>query len=324
MSQETLHAGRVDLAVSLVVFCTSSPTDTIMRLDVRCLRRRQQQLLCFSLIFIVSVVVYISFGSVLASWATRSLVPVPVAPSHPTQTSPLEGNVEKNSQILLVSAFFPLSKSKHSIAQYSAWLSQFLARITTPIYFYCPPSLEETIMSIRGDLPIIIDTRFETAFDIPPLQGRKDDYEKMWEKDREKDHHNPELYAIWAAKPYLLANALEQLYTGETSGETLTAQQDREKLGFTQGSIEEDIAYAFWTDAGSFRQTHTYVEWPSRKRLDEVWSEGADAGSGDLKQNDLVFFPAQRLPEMSMSLWIESFGPVDNDVSEGAFNSVRA
>ena len=294
-----------------------------MRLNASCMRRRQQQLICFLVFFVVSVTVYLSFGSLLASWATHSIVPVAITPSRPAQTTSTHEVARKNAKIVLVSAFFPLSKSKHSIAQYSAWLSQFLARITTPVYFYCPPSLVDTILSIRGDLPIVLDTSFESAFDIPPLRGRKDDFEKMWEKDREKDHHNPELYAIWAAKPYLLANALEQLYPEVPSGGTLTAKIDREKLGFVQGTIEDDIAYAFWTDAGSFRQTHTYVEWPSLERLDEVWREGEDAGSGNFERKDLIFFPTQRLPEASMSLWIESFGPVDNDVSEGEYLRFR-
>lgn len=289
-----------------------------MRLNVGCLPRRPQQVLCFLFVLVMSITVYISFGSLLASWATHSLVPVAIAPSRPAQSSTSHDVSRKNANILLVSAFFPLSKSKHSIAQYSAWLSQFLARITTPVYFYCPPSLAETIMSIRGDLPIVLDTRFEMAFDIPPLQGRKADFEKMWDRDREKEHHNPELYAIWAAKPFLLADALEQLYPTSDAGRPSTAKESREKLGFGQGVIEDDIAYAFWTDAGSFRQTHTYTEWPSRERLDEVWREGGNSGSGDVKQEDLIFFPAQRLPEASMSLWIEALGPVDNDVSEGA------
>ena len=35
--------------------------------------------------------------------------------------------------ILLVSAFFPLSNSKHTISDYEEWLSRFLQPITTPI-----------------------------------------------------------------------------------------------------------------------------------------------------------------------------------------------
>src|SRR5882762_2426512 len=42
-------------------------------------------------------------------------------------------------RILLVSAFFPLSKSKHSDSAYNTLMRRFLGPFTTDVYFFTPP-----------------------------------------------------------------------------------------------------------------------------------------------------------------------------------------
>ncbi|KAL5513823.1 hypothetical protein ACEPAH_4224 [Sanghuangporus vaninii] len=268
---------------------------------------RRYPLVLLVLLIPLSLFLYANFGAQVAAWASNKIVPVTPAfgsPPHIIKPDSSQAADGVGAQILLVSAFFPLSKSKHSMAQYSDWLSRFLGKITTPVYFFAPPDLEPTIRSIRGALPIVIDTRFQTAFDIPPLKGREADYEKMHGWDREKEHHSPDLYAIWAAKPFLLAEALRRL---------------RDDRGLTELGLKntDNIEYAFWSDAGSFRRTHTYASWPDLARLDEVWKDG-ETLSG-MKKDEIVFFPLQHLPDVSMQLWTENLGPIDNDVSEGSF-----
>jgi len=156
------------------------------------------------------------------------------------------------------------------------------------------------IQSLRGDLPITINTTYLSPFDIPPLKDSpatdegydiRDKYQQMWSWDREKRRHNPELYAIWTAKPYFL----------------------------DEGLRNSDIAYdyAFWTDAGSFRDPHSYTLWPDPKRVREVWEEGSK-GSGT-REEDLLFFPMWGPPHPSMQYWSEGMGPIDNEFSEGSF-----
>ena len=267
---------------------------------------RRYPLVFLVLLIPLSLFLYANFGAQVSAWASNRIVPVTPAfgsppPSRVDDTNSSHG---VHTKVLLVSAFFPLSKSKHSMTQYSAWLSRFLGQITTPVYFFAPPDLEETIRSIRGAFPIVVDTRFETAFDIPPLKGREVDYERMHEWDREKEHHSPELYAVWAAKPFLLAEALRRLSTGE---------------GQEMKDGADNVEYAFWCDAGSFRRTHTYAAWPDLARLEEVWKDG-EVLSG-MKKEELVFFPLQHLPDVTMQLWTENLGPIDNDVSEGGHSS---
>jgi len=213
---------------------------------------------------------------------------------------PVEQN-KNSSRILLVSSFFPLAKSKHSLADYSAWLHEFLSPITTDIYFFTPPEMESTIRDLRGDLPIIIDTTYPTPFDVPPLRDMAGKYEEMHAWDRERDIHSPALYAVWNAKPFLLHAAVEKM----------TERGER-------------YDYAFWNDAGSFRGRHQYRDWPNSRRVDNVWRIGGEiAGKAD--SEDLMFFPLTGMFDENSKDWTEHDGPVDRDISEGMFltTSVR-
>ncbi|KIM76626.1 hypothetical protein PILCRDRAFT_826184 [Piloderma croceum F 1598] len=150
------------------------------------------------------------------------------------------------------------------------------------------------IQSLRGNLPIIINTTFASPLDIPPLKnglGTREKYEEMWTWDREKHRHNPELYAVWTAKPYFLEE------------------------GLRNSKINYD--YAFWTDAGSFRDPHSYSSWPDPQRVKEIWEEGSRESGTSVE--DLLFFPMFKPPHFSMQYWSEGMGPIDNEFSEGSF-----
>ncbi|KAJ6620760.1 hypothetical protein B0H10DRAFT_1049848 [Mycena sp. CBHHK59/15] len=201
---------------------------------------------------------------------------------------------EHPPSILLVSAFFPLSKSKHTMREYEWWLCQFLRPITADIYFYTPVEIEPLIRKCRGRLPITINTTFSTPFDIPPLVNSKEQYGKMHAQDRERKIHSAELYAVWNGKPYFLDEAVKAL-----------------------SSQGKDYEYAFWNDAGSFRSNHNYTDWPALARVHEIWEEGSVL-TGE-KKEDLLFFPVCRVPHPSEKHWQEHMGPVDNEFSEGSF-----
>ncbi|KAJ3727009.1 hypothetical protein C8R42DRAFT_621748 [Lentinula raphanica] len=207
------------------------------------------------------------------------------------ETEATNSTLHNDSEILLVSGLFPLSKSKHSAEDYRAWLTLFLGSITTDVYFYTPPELAELVAEVRGNLPIVINTTFSTPFDIPPLVNMKQSYEAMHAIDRERSRHSPELYAIWNGKPYYLDEALK--------------------------NSEKQYSYAFWSDAGSFRKEHVYDVWPNSARVEEIWNEGSRL-SGVAKE-DLLFFPMWEPPHPSMRNWEEALGPVDTDFSEGSF-----
>ena len=200
--------------------------------------------------------------------------------------------------ILLVSAFFPLAKSKHSHEDYIGWLRKYLTKVTTHIYFFSPPEIENMIRELRGDLPMTLNTSFSSPFDIPPLRGLGDHYELMHELDREKDIHSPELYAVWTSKTYFLE---EGLRNSKANG-----------FGFV---------WAFWNDAGSFRDDQEFTAWPDRHRISEIFLEGSRLTGTRVK--DLFFMPIWDSPGDDLKGWQEDDGPIQphGSVSEGGFIS---
>ncbi|CAK5284258.1 unnamed protein product [Mycena citricolor] len=226
----------------------------------------------------------------LSSWPTG-------VPSLVSEVAILDGENASNASsaslpnILLVSAFFPLSKSKHTMREYEAWLTQFLSRVSTDVYFYAAPEMEPFIRKCRGNLSIVIDTTYASPFDIPPLAGLRDRYREMHALDREAFRHSPELYAVWNAKPFFLDTALRH------SG--------------------KQYSHAFWNDAGSFRSNHRFSSWPDPRRVEEIWAESASLTREAAE--DVLFFPLTGAPHPDMRSWTEDQGPVDNEVSEGSF-----
>jgi hypothetical protein len=200
---------------------------------------------------------------------------------------------QEEPRILLVSAYYPLKKSKHSFEDYEKWFEHFLRPITTDIYFFCPPDTEPLIRSLRGNKSIIIDTSFPSLYDIPPLHGLEDKYQEMHAWDKEKSYHSPELYAVWNAKPYFLWYGLA--------------------AAAAANGVKYD--YAFWSDAGSMRDPHTYTEWPDPGRVTDVFSE-ASRKSG-VSEDELIFFPWWWTPKPDFKTWKEADGPIDDTIAEG-------
>ncbi|KAH8110397.1 hypothetical protein DFH11DRAFT_1621038 [Phellopilus nigrolimitatus] len=254
---------------------------------------RRYPLIFLVLLIPLALLLYANFGQ-LNAWATNRIVPMTPIFEQPAPPPPLPATNGSSSstggsgpdKILL---------SKHSMAQYSDWLARFLGRLSTDVYFFAPPDLADTVRAVRGAHGALeLDTRFASAFAVPPLEGHEAAYAQMHQHDRERAQHSPELYAVWAAKPFLLAEALRR---ADPAGTT--------------------YKYAFWTDAGSFRDAPVYADWPDVARVEEIWAEGARLSGTPAE--DLIFFPVQRLPDVSMALWTENLGPIDNDFSEGSF-----
>ena len=122
------------------------------------------------------------------------------------------GTLEDSNRILLVSAMFPLRKSKHSTAVYDRWRRHYLGMISTNIYLFTTPAMEDRVCAFRGEiLALTIDTTYSSPFEMPPLKGKEAEYRKMHAKDRERSIHSIELYAVWNAKPFFLNAAVRSL-----------------------------------------------------------------------------------------------------------------
>lgn len=193
-----------------------------------------------------------------------------------------------SGDVLLVTALFPLVSPNYD----SNSIKNLLRRIETEIYFFTTPEFEPTVRKYRGRLPITIDTAFNTPFDIPILENRRESYKDMQKKDRERSKHPLEVYAVRNAKPYLLAEGLRR---SEANGKS--------------------PKYVFWIDAEGFEGGHAYKSWPSVERLNAAWEEGRREGGARLE--DMFFMPTWEMPHPSMSLWNEGMGPIASDFVDG-------
>ena len=194
-------------------------------------------------------------------------------------------------QVLLVSAFFPLAKAKHTHKEYAKWMTLYLSKVTTPIYFFAPPEMETTIRKLRGNLPMTLNTTFTTPFDIPPLKGLEGRYADMNKVDPENAYHSPELYAVWSSKTYFLREAL-----------------------LTMQSAGMKVEYAFWNDAGSFREKQDYADWPDLERVNEIFTRGAELSN--MHKDELFFMPMWDIPKDNLRDWTPLEGPKE---FEGGF-----
>ncbi|KAA1475364.1 hypothetical protein DENSPDRAFT_883503 [Dentipellis sp. KUC8613] len=217
----------------------------------------------------------------------------------PFSTLELHDATAHDPQVLIVSAFYPLPKSKHPMSDYEAWLTHFLAPITSDIYMFAPPSMAPLIRRLRGGLPLTLNTSFASPFDIPLLQGRRGAYEEMHTRDRSPDRakHSPDIYAVWNAKPYFLEQGLENALA---SG--------------------KHYDYAFWNDAGSFREDHYYEDWPDAGRVEKVYRESAKMSGTPIEE--IIFFglwwaPSEASTEVKE--WRVEMGPPQYLMSEGSF-----
>lgn len=199
------------------------------------------------------------------------------------------------SNILLVSAFFPSLTSKHTQAEYNKSLSQFLSRITTDVVIFTSLEFEGQIKEIRGDLPIWIDTTFQSPLEIPPLADFQDQYHNMRRHRGAPPTGSPHVFAMRTAKVYFLKQALDEL-----QGDSAPA--------------DKKYKYAFWINFDSFPENHVFKAWPDPFRVEKVWNDGAELS--ERAEEDLIFMPLKGLPNPSMSMWTEQMGPVENQISQ--------
>lgn len=135
--------------------------------------------------------------------------------------------------VVIVSAYFPLNKSKHLKSEYVIWIRSFLRIINckTIIYttntFYEQFYRKEASKLFKGRQKLFnFNCSFNDIYDVPIMRNLSNAYKQMHKIDPEKSHHYPELYAIWNSKIYFLREST-LIYPNET--------------------------FYFWVDSGSVR-----------------------------------------------------------------------
>ncbi|KAH0588341.1 hypothetical protein H2248_004201 [Termitomyces sp. 'cryptogamus'] len=266
-------------------------------------RGRRRLRLRLKLLPTITVCIFVLLYLKFMAWSTHSVEPLPNPEYVTSEKSPIA--VNQHLRILLVSAFFPLTHAKHTHEEYVSWLRNFFGPdgIQSDVYFYTTVEMAELVSlysATSSSVPparaqnhnrLTINTTFTSPFTIPPIAPYISEYNAMHVWDRERAIHNPELYAVWNAKPWLLEHAL-----------------------LTLSHSQQEYDYAFWVDAGSFRASHPFRKWPDPRRVQEVLS--TSQSENDM---DKILIPLYDVPGLKEYKWRFEMGPVDMDLSEGTF-----
>ena len=237
----------------------------------------------------IGIFYYYSDKYLLLSSSSQDFVAVPDTLHHDGDAGSISTDLTTHtSEVLLVSAFFPLNHSRHSDREYAQRLGNLLGTIQTPIYFFTPPELAPLVRKQRGSLPITINSSYTDPFDVPPVQGLYDVYYEMHRQNKDRKGEGPGLCALRTSKPWFLAEAVRNYESRLSAG---------------SGSI----GYAFWVDIGSFQDGLKVHDWPNVERVKEVLKEGAEATGRS--EDELVFFPMNDVPNLTMQWWKEDMGP---------------
>ncbi|KAJ3336234.1 hypothetical protein HDU93_003399 [Gonapodya sp. JEL0774] len=144
----------------------------------------------------------------------------------------------------IVTAYFPLARSKHSHSDYLTWMAPLLA-IHAPLVVYTSPSALPAIKSLRDPSLPTEYVILPSPFHLPPIHPHRTAYRLLQPPlDPERRSHSPDLYAIWNAKPFLVAAAINR------------------------AALPANV-YA-WVDVGSFREADTVSNlrvWPDPLRV---------------------------------------------------------
>ena len=109
-------------------------------------------------------------------------------------------------ETLLVTSYYPLSRSKYSHEIYNTWLQYFFYSVTCPVIFFCPPELVETLKCKSKSNVTFIGRDFDSWDMMKEPQMEK--WRQCWKVDPEQNIHSPQLYAIWAAKQEFVREAI--------------------------------------------------------------------------------------------------------------------
>jgi hypothetical protein len=112
----------------------------------------------------------------------------------------------------IVTAFYPLERSKHGVRKYIEWVRNFF-QIPRPMVVYTNARMAPLLERIREGLPVtapfrVITKEFDTFAMTTP--ARMEMWRRHWHLDPEARIHSPELYAVWAVKQECVALAIAE------------------------------------------------------------------------------------------------------------------
>jgi hypothetical protein len=106
---------------------------------------------------------------------------------------------------IVVTAYYPLKKCKHSMTIYFEWINLFFKSVSCEVICFCAPQVEFLLKKLALDNVKFVSRDFKSFDMMSPEQMNI--WNKFYEIDEEKQFHSPELYAVWAAKQEFVREA---------------------------------------------------------------------------------------------------------------------
>ncbi|CAF1046608.1 unnamed protein product [Adineta steineri] len=121
----------------------------------------------------------------------------------------LKGHEQHTTTVVIV--YFPLSKSKHSKAEYQSWIENILGFCQSPIIIYTSIEYQPILQQLRqnSSLRTHFIVEYNSPFQIPPIKKLVPIFEQQYPSDPERAYHSIELYTVWCAKPFILNRSVE-------------------------------------------------------------------------------------------------------------------
>ena len=147
----------------------------------------------------------------------------------------------------IVTAYFPLTKAKHSQAEYLSWLENLLSFSRSPMIIFTSADFRPVLHRLRrnGSLPSFFIVDYQSPLEMPPIQPLVSTFRRQHSIDPERARHSVELYAVWCAKAFMLHRSTE-------------LNPFRSK-------------FFLYVDAGAFRSSnYRFENWPDRSIISKV------------------------------------------------------
>jgi len=117
------------------------------------------------------------------------------------------------SQTTIVSCYYPLECSKHSIEEYTVWVKNFLDYIDTPIVMFSEGQTLEWLCKLREEAGLS-DRFFPIQKALADLEFSTPEWLAIWDHQNTlgywKDKKFQEVYRIWANKSFFVQEAIEK------------------------------------------------------------------------------------------------------------------
>ena len=131
----------------------------------------------------------------------------------------------ETSPVTVISVFFQLNKSKHSNDKYKNWTRDFFLSVSSPLVIFTDKSSIKNLLELRNKLQLrtriyIMNNIWQVMLENEQMRKRNYTQNYLFKQqslDREKNFHNPNLYAIWNLKSFIADKiATDNFYKSST------------------------------------------------------------------------------------------------------------